>query len=151
MPARRSDLLPGQTVKSRTKRGFTLIEMAIVVAVIAILAAIALPQYQREVRKSRRTSAKTTLLDIASREEKYYATQNAYAPLTTLAYSSSVLATPSSSQDYYNISLTLGSPPSTYTATALPQGDQTKDTCGTYTLTNLGVQGNLNATDSNCW
>jgi type IV pilus assembly protein PilE len=132
------------------KRGFTLIELMIVVAVIAILGAIAMPQYMREVRKSRRTAAKTTLLDVASRQEKYYATQNKYGALTDLAYSSSTLQAPSATQDYYNVTLTLGTPTNGFTATASPQGDQQKDTCGTYSITNLGVQ-TVTGTDTNCW
>lgn len=136
---------------SQKKRGFTLIEMAIVVAIIAILAAIALPQYQQQVRKSRRTAAKTTLLDVASREEKYYATQNKYIDLVTIGYTASPIQVPSATQTFYNVTLTLGTPTNGYTVTATPQGDQTKDLCGTYTLTNLGVQSNQNNTDNNCW
>lgn len=132
------------------RRGFTLIELMIVVAVIAILGAIAMPQYLREVRKSRRTAAKTTLLDVASREEKFYATQNAYTGLTQLAYSSSTVQVPSATQDYYNVTLTLGTPTNGFTATATPQGDQSKDTCGSFSVTNLGVQ-TATGPDTNCW
>ena len=140
-----------ESASGQCKRGFTLIELMIVVAVIAILGAIAMPQYMREVRKSRRTSAKTTLLDVASRQEKYYATQNKYGALTDLGYTAATIQAPSATQDYYNVTLTLGTPANGYTVTAAPQADQQKDTCGTYTITNLGVQGNQNNTDTNCW
>ena len=63
----------------RRGHGFTLIELMIVVVIVAILAAVALPAYNDSVRKSRRTAAKTAVLDMASREEKFYTTNNAYA------------------------------------------------------------------------
>jgi type IV pilus assembly protein PilE len=139
-----------EPASGRSKRGFTLIELMIVVAVIAILGAIAMPQYMREVRKSRRTAAKTTLLDVASRQEKYYATQNKYGALTDLGYTGATIQAPSATQDYYNVTLTLGTPTNGFTATAAAQGDQQKDTCGDYSITNLGVQ-TVTGTDSNCW
>lgn len=140
----------GGLASGQKKRGFTLVELMIVVAIVAILAAIAFPSYQRQVRKSHRTAAKTTLLDVASREERYYATQNAYTGLATLAYASSTVSVPSATENYYNVTLTLGTPTNGYTATATPQGDQTQDTCGAYSITNLGVQ-SVTGTDSNCW
>ena len=143
--------------------GFTLIEALIVVAIMAILAAIALPAYQSYVRRSRRTVAKTTLLDVARREEAYYSTNNAYTALSSLGYSGlvgSTIEAPSTNQDYYNITITLPNPNSQVTGanasflvTATPQalGGQNLDTCGTYTLTDLGIQGNTGNTDTNCW
>ncbi|WP_279236811.1 type IV pilin protein [Dyella sp. RRB7] len=143
--------------------GFTLIEALIVVAIMAILAAIALPTYQSYVRRSRRTAAKTTLLDVARREEAYYSTNNSYTTLDKLGYSGLVggsIPAPSSNQDYYNVTITLPDPNSQVTGanasflvTATPQalGGQNQDTCGTYTLTDLGIQGNTGNTDTNCW
>ena len=58
--------------------GFTLIEMMIVVVIAAILASIAIPSYQAQIRKSRRTDAKTAVLDLAGREEKYFSLNNTY-------------------------------------------------------------------------
>lgn len=139
-----------RAINGTRTRGFTLVELMIVVAVVAIITAIAFPQYQSQVRKSRRTAAKTALLDVASREEKYYATQNTYTGLANLAYASSVVQVPSASQDYYNVTVTVGTPTNGYTATATPQGDQTKDGCGSYSLTNLGVQ-SVTGTASSCW
>ena len=58
--------------------GFTLIELMIVVLVVSILVGIAMPTYQSQVRKSRRTDAKTALLDLATREAKFMTLNNAY-------------------------------------------------------------------------
>jgi type IV pilus assembly protein PilE len=58
----------------RIAGGFSLIELMVVVAIATILFAIAVPSYMNQVRQSRRTEAKTTLLDLAAREESYFST-----------------------------------------------------------------------------
>ncbi len=58
--------------------GFTLIELMITVAIVGILATIAATSYQSQIVKSRRTDARTALLDMAGREEKLFSTTNAY-------------------------------------------------------------------------
>ncbi len=59
-------------------RGFTLIELMIAMLIVSILAALAIPSYNRSVRKSRRTEARSAVLDAAAREERFYATNNKY-------------------------------------------------------------------------
>jgi type IV pilus assembly protein PilE len=54
--------------------GFTLIELMIVVVIATILLSIAIPSYFSQLRQSRRTEAKTALLDLAGREESYFST-----------------------------------------------------------------------------
>ena len=58
--------------------GFSLIELMVAVAIVAIIAAIAIPTYQTQIRESRRVDAKTAVLDLAAREEKYLSLNNAY-------------------------------------------------------------------------
>ena len=58
--------------------GFSLIELMIALAIAAILAAIAIPMYQKQVQKSRRTDARTAVLDLAGREERYLSVQASY-------------------------------------------------------------------------
>ena len=55
-------------------RGFTLIELMVVVVIATILVALAVPSYMSQVRRSRRVEAKTALLDLAGREERYFST-----------------------------------------------------------------------------
>jgi type IV pilus assembly protein PilE len=65
-------------VKHKKIRGFTLIELMIVVAVIAILAIIAYPSYRDSVRKARRVDAKSALTDIAQMQETFFARNGSY-------------------------------------------------------------------------
>ena len=61
------------------QKGFTLIELMIVVAILGILSAIALPSYTKYVEKSRRTDAKVELLKIAQLQESFFAQNLSYA------------------------------------------------------------------------
>jgi len=59
---------------SNSMRGFTLVELMVVVVIAAILLAVAVPSYLTQIRQSRRTDARTAILDLAGREERYLST-----------------------------------------------------------------------------
>ncbi len=142
--------------------GFSLIELMVVVVITAILASIAVPAYNNSIRKSRRTEAKTALLDAAAREERYFATQNIYTTdPSALAYGSGALPIPVGT--YYSIS-SLASSPATATTpggyvlqiTPTAGSPQLQDTsCQTFQVDQTGKQSSLdnNSNDSSttCW
>lgn len=148
--------------------GFTLIELMIAVAIVGILVRLAYPVYTQSVLRSHRTDAKSALLDLASREERYFSTANAYTDQApTLGYASTATVTPaapmqilSGSTAYYQMSVVFSAPSAsnanwTFTATAAPIGNQTNDSCGSYTISNTGAQGisggTGSATAASCW
>ena len=125
-------------------RGFTLIELMITLAVVAILAAIAYPLYEHQIEESRRTDARTALLELASREQRYFATNNAYTQSTSaLGYTAANWPVVIGS-GYYEIAVTsvdnAANPPS-FLLTATAIGTQTNDTsCATFSVNSVGLQ-----------
>ncbi len=137
----------------KTQRGFTLIELMIVVAIIGILAAIAVPQYSDYVTRSRRTDGQSTLLQVAQELERCYTQFSAYNN-TSCAVVGTGGVSETSPEGYYVIAAAGGAlSASAFTLTATPQGAQaTNDSdCTTLTLTHLGGQGATGDDADNCW
>ena len=106
-------------------RGFTLLEVMIVCVIVGILAAIVLPAYQDQVRKSRRASAQSHLMEIAAKQHAYFLdTRGSY----TTSLSTLHVTTPADVAANYTITIaTTAGPPATFTATATPTGGQVND------------------------
>ncbi len=137
-----------------SQRGFTLIELMIVVTVIVLLAGLAYPSYARHAARVRRADGKELLMRIAAMEERYYTSFNRYGELKKdLALPADKVT---SDKDYYQVSLAEALPADgqSYTLQAVPAtgGAQAKDACKTLTLDNTGVKGR-SGDDSNgaCW
>ena len=134
-------------------KGFTLIELMMVVAIIGILTAVALPSYTRYVLQSHRAAAISALLDLGSREARYFTINNQYTTsMVTLGYSADPMPIVSSTSNYYNLSVaSVTNSGTNFSIQAVPVGNQTKDSCGTFTYTDLGVKGVSSGTLSSCW
>lgn len=127
------------------QRGFTLIEVMIVVVVIAILAAVAMPNYTRYVQRGYRAQAMASLLQDANWMQQQFTVNNSY-PATTAVL-------PQNGNPKYNITIN-ASTASTFTLWAAPV---TNDKCGTFTLDNTGLRNTRGdgatpiATAADCW
>jgi len=128
---------------SNTKKqlGFTLIELLIVVTIIGILAAIAIPSYNSSVIKASRAAAQTDLMQMAALQEKIYLNSNAYSTSITAAYtaqSGGGLGWSSQSKDQkYNYSCT-NCTTSVFTITAAPVTTSAQANDGTLSIDSTG-------------
>jgi len=130
-------------LKRASARGFTLIELMIVVAIIAIVTAVAYPSYLDQVSKTRRSVAQGDLMELASFMERYFTENNTYVG-AALPFAQS----PKSGTSYYTLTLPAASLTATaYVLTATPTGSQSADSCGTMTLAQTGAK----TPAANCW
>lgn len=137
-------------------RGFTLIEVMIVVAIVGILAAIAYPSYQSSVRKSHRVDGKAALTQVAALQEKWFFQHNQYT-----ADLKGGLKLDSSPEGYYALNVQNGPCGNTtgcFLLVATATGAQESDTeCYTLTLDNTGAKhsyakgGSITTDTANCW
>lgn len=129
-------------------KGFTLIELLLVIAIIGILAAIAIPNYQDYKTKSRRSEATSALMQIAAKQEQYFMDNRTYtADLTDLGYSASPFIT---ENGYYSISANVPTA-FEFTLTATAAGLQSGDAaCARFTLDHEGSKGHT-GTAASCW
>jgi type IV pilus assembly protein PilE len=119
-------------------RGFSLLELMIVVAIVAILAALATSAYGTYVFRSHRTDAREALMTIAHGEERWYATYNRYTDdLGQFGYREGEPAR--SPHGYYELLLVVDDDAAqAFTATAIPVHAQAVDACGSLSIDNRG-------------
>ncbi|MFJ5235397.1 type IV pilin protein [Pseudomonas neuropathica] len=129
----------------RSNRGFTLIEIMIVIAIVGIVITIAAPSYTEYLKKGRRAEVVSLLSEQAQSLERFYTKNNVYTGITGL----------STGNDFYTLTPTIADQTFLLTATRKTGTAMATDKCGDFTLTNTGVRSMNNATTGlttkDCW
>jgi type IV pilus assembly protein PilE len=127
--------------RARQAGGFTLIEVMVAVAIIAILVSLAIPSYQEHLRKGRRAEAQSYLMDLANLEQQYLLDARSYATggtaITTLNKPAPVTVT-----NFYDITIADGATtaPPTFVITATPKAGTAQETDGVLTIDESGAK-----------
>jgi len=128
------------------KKGFTLIELMITVAIISILASVAYPSYTQYVLRAKRGDAKAALLSVQLAEEKYRANNPSYGTLAQLG-----LDPMTSSDGYYTITIPAAPTGAVYSITATPKSPHADAYCATLVINQDSVKTATGTDSNNCW
>ena len=135
----------GHAVLRQRSAGFTLIELMIAVAIVAVLLAVAMPTYQEHVRKSSRAEAQAYMMAVEARQQQFL--------VDTRAYAGTLVATGVTVPSHVEAAYTLAMPtptaaPPAYTLTLSPKTQQAAERCGTLSINSTGTK---TAAVSGCW
>lgn len=147
-------------MKKNLQKGFTLIELMVVVAIVAILATLVYPSYQDSVIKSKRAEGRAALMEVMQQQERYYTQNNTYFAFTSTtadnrfkwysgdsaAGSSYEIKAEACNGDVIGNCVMLTGMP----GTANVNSAYTDDKCGNLSLTSTGAKA-ASGTATNCW
>ncbi len=131
-------------------RGVTLIELVVVILIVGILAAFAVPSYRQYLLRTHRAEAKSALLNLAAAQEKFYLQNNIYATDAALtdAAPDGLGLSATTENGYYSIEITAADA-NGFSATATAEGGQADDgRCASFTIDQAGSK---TATSADCW
>jgi type IV pilus assembly protein PilE len=143
-------------MRNERMRGFTLIELMIVVVIIGILASVAYPSYTKYTARARRSAAEAFMMNAASKQEQYMLNSRTYFAIaagTTAQWSAVGINLPTDVSTYYTVTVTTSAgPPPGYSIIATPKTPQTTNDsgCGTLTFTNTGTK-SASGSSTTCW
>src|SRR5262245_38924865 len=136
--------------------GYSLVELMVIVGVLAIIAAIAVPSYRGYMMRAQRADATAALLALRSAQEKFFLQHGRY--ITTQAGMTGAKPAglglgATTEHGHYNVTMAAGATPNTtFVATATAIGGQTKDTpCQTFTINEAGVRNSGPNGITTCW
>ena len=139
----------------RRIKGYSLIELMVIVAVLGIIASIAVPSYRSYMMRAQRADATAALLALRSAQEKFFLQNSRYVTSVadmTAAKPAGLGLGATSEHGYYAITIAAGATPNSYVATATAAGGQTADSsCQTFTINESGVRGSGPNGITTCW
>jgi type IV pilus assembly protein PilE len=134
-------------------KGFTLIEVMIVMLIVGILTALAYPSYQEYVRRAARADAQSDMMEVAQQLERFFTMNNRYDQSRAgVPFVLTVVQSPRSGNARYNFGLVTANAGQTYVLQAVPVAGQALDVCGTLGINQAGVTTPPLGTDNRpCW
>lgn len=141
--------------RAAKQQGFSLLELMIVIGIVGILSAIAIPGYANYMRKAHRNDMQSAMMQHAQELERCYSHYNKYTACSIATeYSESSHCADAQLEcpyAFYNLKID-PLDDRTFTLTAVPTGDQVKDKCGELTLDQTGKRGtNSGLPVRDCW
>lgn len=132
--------------KRKNLSGFSLVELLIVIAIIGIIAGIAVPAYQEQIRHTRRAAAGVCMLELSQWMERFYT--------TNMSYAAAVLPGTACQNDlanFYAFAFNAAPTATTYSIDAVPAGPQVADVCGTLNIDQAGTKTPNPTARPECW
>lgn len=144
-----------------TQRGFTLIELMITVAIVAILASVAYPSYNRYIARAKRAEARGQLMQAAQYMQRFYAANDSYATTRTNQDVADAMPAPlqrspaDAATSVYTLTIVKSVSDYTLTMSPVTGGSMDGDECGGFRITSTGVKTVTTSTDpafrDRCW